>query len=223
MTSRTHWILVLVLIASCAASKQSSETRRITIDPRDGQRYPYIRIGNDEWMTENMRYNVPGSKYNPNNPDSTYGRLYTWHQAMEACPKGWELSGHYDWMSIEKLLFDDSLTVDYELLWKHKGFRGQNASWLKAQKGWVPSGIDSLNLSILPAGLYNHLGFKQLGEGAYFWTANTYIQDGVHLMPVAIFRAFYKNEDGISYNKHSKSHRYFSCRCVRYVKEEEEE
>lgn len=201
----------------------ASKTTSTIVDARDGRKYSYINIGVYDWMTENMRYNVPGSKYNPDNPDSTYGRLYTWPQAMEACPEGWDLVSQYDWMSIEQILFSDSIEENMYFLWKDEDYRGYHASWIKANRGWNPRGTDSLGLSILPSGIYWHLGYEELGQGAYFWTANTYIQDGKYIDPIAVSRILYHDKDGIASTYHFKENMYFSCRCVRYVKEEEEE
>ncbi len=42
-------------------------------DPRDGNTYHCIRIGNQIWMTENLRYMVPGN---------SLAGCYTWNEAM---------------------------------------------------------------------------------------------------------------------------------------------
>jgi hypothetical protein len=58
-------------------------------DPRDGQIYSSITIGNQTWMAENVRYNVPGSFLDSNQTNIKIGRLYNFEQVKKACPKGW--------------------------------------------------------------------------------------------------------------------------------------
>ena len=89
----SRFILVVFLFNSCKVQQQDVGellSEQIYVDLRDGQTYPYIQFNEVYWMTENIRYNVSGSKYNPANPDSTYGRLYTWYQAQEACQTAYQ-------------------------------------------------------------------------------------------------------------------------------------
>ena len=38
---------------------------------------------------------------NPANPSNSYGRLYTWEQAMKVCPSGWHLPSDEEWKEAE--------------------------------------------------------------------------------------------------------------------------
>ena len=89
-------------LCTCQIIYPSTGFSKAFKDPRDGERYQYVAIDNIYWMTSNMRYNVKGSKLNPDNPSPLYGKLYTWEQAIKACPKGWELSTDLDWLSLEQ-------------------------------------------------------------------------------------------------------------------------
>ena len=78
-------------------------------DHRDGEKYKLIDLSNGIWFLENFRFNIEGSvlpdknnhwrKSKTDYPNNV-GRLYTWHQALAACPKGWKLPTKRDWISI---------------------------------------------------------------------------------------------------------------------------
>ena len=76
----SYLFLVVFCAFSCAKINYTpARSPKAFVDPRDGERYGYVEIRGLYWMTENMRYNVEGSKLNPDNPSPLYGRsLYTW-------------------------------------------------------------------------------------------------------------------------------------------------
>ncbi len=106
-------LLFAILSASACQNSiyQSAKASKTFLDSRDGERYSYVEIDDLYWMTENIRYNVEGSKLNPDNPSPLYGRLYNWKQATKACPEGWRLSTNWDWMSLEGIFIFNKDTL----------------------------------------------------------------------------------------------------------------
>ena len=197
---------IIIIIASCSSTN-------VFVDTRDGQRYKYVVIEDRYWMTENMRYNIEGSKYNSDNPDTIYGRLYTWDQAMIACPEGWKLPSTYAWMSLESFF----IKKNKEIIEMEK-FRGNNVKILKSKKGWLTPGTDSLKLNILPAGIStSYGGFSQLGTGTFFWTSSLHLVNGKFLDGFADFRYIHNDSLGVYYDVHGTNNHYMSCRCVQII------
>jgi uncharacterized protein (TIGR02145 family) len=100
-------------------------------------------------MAENLNY-VTDSSWCYDNEDSncaTYGRLYTWNAAMEACPAGWHLPTLAEWNTLP------------------------SGTKLKATSpAW--DGTDDLGFSALPGGTRNTEGsFEALSLNGIWWTA----------------------------------------------------
>jgi uncharacterized protein (TIGR02145 family) len=107
------------------------------VDARDGQRYPTLRVGDQCWTGRNAA-SVGRTCYG-NDPEGcrTYGGLYTWDQARQACPAGWHLPSREEWETLAGRL--GTATA---------------AEKLKARKDHVPAfdGTDEVGFTALPAG-----------------------------------------------------------------------
>lgn len=128
-------------------------------DSRDGKAYMIVTIGNQTWMAENLNYRTSGSKcYNNNeNYSDSYGRLYTWREALSVCPNGWSLPSK----------------GDFETLLENVGGKKKAGAALKSNRGWFDNGngTDKYNFGALPAGAYfGHDIFDTESWIASFWS-----------------------------------------------------
>jgi len=118
------------------------------IDPRDGNVYEVVHMGNKCWMAENLKY-LPEVHPISDNTDSgfryylssyygtdttyakalpyyqNYGVLYNYLAAMNACPPGWSLPSKADWIGMVSSIVSTTgfgMTVGVEL----KSCRSEN-------------------------------------------------------------------------------------------------
>ncbi|MCL2688214.1 MAG: hypothetical protein FWE57_00005, partial [Chitinispirillia bacterium] len=158
-------------------------------DPRDNQRYHTIVIGNQRWFAENLNFSGSGGVCYDNNPSNcdTYGRLYTWAEAMNlssscnnnscasqvqsnhqgACPVGWRVPSDADWTTLANFVGSAVLVPDFFAV----GTR------LKSRTGWEGfgnvNGTDEFGFSALPGGYRFHNGttFVSGGSMGLWWSS----------------------------------------------------
>jgi uncharacterized protein (TIGR02145 family)/uncharacterized repeat protein (TIGR02543 family) len=131
----------------------------------DGQTYHWTKIGSQTWMAENLNYVVSDvSSSNAcfqDNPDNceTYGRLYNWETALDACPTGWHLPSADEWNTLFNTVADGDLTVAY--------------TKLKSAAYWVVPGTDDVSFAALPGGQGRATSWVggNLGTIGYWWTS----------------------------------------------------
>ena len=127
-------------------------------DPRDGQKYKTIVVGNQEWMAENLNYSdsvqtpvLKGQTVCGEDREST-GCYYGWPAALDACPEGWHLPSKEEW--------DTLISVD----------RGLVTSWGWGRGCWLYS--DSSDFSLMPAVKSRPLDdTEDVGDKTSFWSA----------------------------------------------------
>lgn len=127
----------------------------VFIDPRDGNTYKTVEIGNQIWLAENLRFE--GVEFFAPDGDeeniSEYGCLYTWDNALKAIPEGWHLPSKEDFENLVK--YSDSKKIKHfkafaALDWKNKD--------------------DSLGFRVMPSGGYYGNYHYDLGFYAIFWS-----------------------------------------------------
>lgn len=188
-------------------------------DSRDGETYSVVKIGDQCWMAENLRFNATGSWINPNNPSVAYGCLYDWSTVMNGesssssspsgvqglCPSGWHLPSDIEWKTLEISLGLSSSDAD---LWGQ--YRGTHGKEMKSTTGWdnSESSANSSGFNVFPSAKYLSGFFVGLGERANFWSATeSSVTEAWH-------RRLYDNISGVD-RFYSDKTEGFSCRCVK--------
>lgn len=166
------------------------------IDPRDGKPYDTVHIGDQIWMAENYAYDAGEGCWAYNNDESnieTYGRLYDWETAMEACPDEWRLPTIEDWLKLKEIL---------EPMEGHK---------MKSKTGWYNggNGNNESGFNAIPSGLW-HEDFMFITKYAYFWSS-TEVFNSAKAAGVEYDQPIM----AIGWMGDNKTHRY----AVRYIKE----
>ena len=163
-------------------TQQASNTLEIA-----GRVYKTVRIRNQIWMAENLDLEVKSSCYYENKAyyRKTYGRLYSWEEAMEAgcCVPGWHLPTDSEWTTLVNTLGNDAGTK-----LKEGGSSGFNA---------------------LLAGYRNSSGnFDNFGDLGYFWSASPSGSSQ------AFYRYVYRSDAGVSRSVYGLTNR-FSVRLLK--------
>ncbi|MDL2330734.1 hypothetical protein LJC62_01805, partial [Odoribacter sp. OttesenSCG-928-A06] len=166
-------------------------------DTRDGKVYGTVRIGDQCWMAENLRYELIGNiQYQAGDPSGEkYGIMYVSNAVVynNACPAGWRMALNTDFETLRTYLKD-----------------GKNTEGLKLRAGnyWAMAGQADANFGT------NTSGFGAVGAGhnnasaglhtyAYFITSNG-----------NYYSVHYANQAFSGPTGTSGSH-YMSIRCIK--------
>nr|NQU91294.1 fibrobacter succinogenes major paralogous domain-containing protein [Bacteroidota bacterium] len=193
----------------------------VLTDARDGKQYNTVQIGNQCWMKENLAWlpsvNNPeiGSETTPyyyvdgyegtNVTEAkatfnyqTYGVLYNWPAALDACPQGWSLPSDDEWTALTDYLGGESVA----------GGKMKEAGILH----WFPFNYGATNSSgftALPGGeRCTNGGFGYQSRRGYWWSSPEYSSTDAWYSILD-----FKHAD-VYYSNGNKAYG-FSVRCVR--------
>lgn len=187
------FLSLVLIIASCNKEESSGPEGTFT-DSRDGKVYKTIKIGNQTWLAENLaylpvvnrstegsatetRYYVYGYQGNDVNEAKattnyqTYGALYNYKAAVQACPPGWHLPTDEEWKELETFI-----GINPDLLDGNGGRGEPEGDKLKATSGWENNGNGSneSGFTAIPGGIRAYEGtFNVKGEWAEFWSSTS--------------------------------------------------
>lgn len=176
-------------------------------DDRDGQRYTTVKIGDYEWMAENLKYDTKHSVCYDDELENCdlLGRLYLWSEAMRACPKGWHLPSKREFVSLE------NVAGNADLLGKK----------LKSASRW--DGSNELEFSAVPGGYCfelpqnnDSLYCNSREKYAIFWSSEKINRDSIYRIQLtsgyswAVWAVM-----SLLLSDGSSGDVYFSVRCVR--------
>lgn len=170
------------------------------IDVRDGQLYPTVRLGTQEWLAKNLNYNSSEGSYcydNTPNNCKNFGRLYTWEAAKNACPSGWKLPTNEDWIQLAELaggyysIVDGTHTGDpkkaYYILTDTTGFAAISGGY---------RGVDG--------------GFEYLNRRGRYWSLDEHNKEEAYF--------YFTSKDGDSFGENvGDKLNSRSCRCIKIM------
>ena len=208
----------------------------------DGNIYKTVKIGNQEWMADNLkvaRYqngeNISevsdanawtatsnGAYSNYDNDDTyvaIYGRLYNWYAAVnDICPAEWHLPSDDEWKELEMYLGMSSVQADESATWD-RGETENIGGMLKEQgnEHWLTPNVGANNSSgftAMPGGI------RMDDDGAFLWLGwdNTLWTSTEKNNGSAWYRSIGYDGKGV-WRASYKNNAGFSVRCIKYSQE----
>lgn len=217
----TRYILGLLILFIVISFKGISQESTETVTDIDGNVYKTVIIGDQVWMAENLAWlpsvsppsegsltvpyyyvydyngtNVTEAKASSNY--QTYGVLYNWPAAMEACPEGWHLPTDDEWDELTDYLGGTDIAGGKL---KETGTSHWNAPNVGA--------TNETGFSALPGGYRQvHSTSDTIGYAGFWWSAT-------HLNRGAWDRTMSYNNRTFWWAIYFNKELGFSVRCVK--------
>lgn len=203
---KAHFYLLLALLFTCAACDNDDSLPMIKplaegtwTDPDSQEKYGWVRIGNQEWMTSNLKAGTPyyaieydldkweiyscdiseteeGTEEERRDYEK-FGNLYEWDRAVKVCKSlkdGWRLPSDADWQELEQSLGMSAKEA------ANDGWRGDGVADLMRQ-GKEGSG---LNLQIAGnaslTAFMRRLAVQFVHEKGFYWTSTKNAENKVY-------------------------------------------
>lgn len=191
---------------------------------QDGRTYQTVKIGNQEWMAENLnvsafrngatipevktnaeweRFGVEGKPawcfYENNTANGAkYGKLYNWYAVNDPrglAPQGWHIPTAADWTQLTNYLGEDAAGIKMK----------------SAEGGWKDNsnGSNSSGFNGLPGGYRDPIGVFDDNECCGFWWSSTKDNTG-KIRPCSLRY----NYDHL-YRDHNEKEYGMSVRCLK--------
>lgn len=222
--------LVLVACSDDDNGLMVEPTAHGTVTDNQGNTYGWVRIGDQEWTTENARngsrvwnveYYVPDYgwyetiSFDADTIDyfNEYGNLLSYEEALASAPEGWRLPTDDDWKKLERAMGMGG-EVD------RTGWRGSIASLLTRPDQGAELGL-KLGGSVLYSSETYGVGclLKYDGEAGYYWTSTVdESKPGGDGYRMVFFRKLVSGQEGVERQSGNNSNKYMSVRWVRDVR-----
>lgn len=231
MKDKVHYIVVVLFLAltlgSMSSCSDDDEIPSVTptdtgvMQDKDGNEYKWVRIGNLDWMAENLHCGIPFYEDADNDKwgiilslpgdiptceqyFQTFGNYYSWQEAMDNAPDGWRLPTDEDWKKLEKELGMKSSDLDNE------GWRN-GSSYLMTQDG------EGTLLNMRYGGCICYFGYYNMSiyhyyDFGYYWTATSTV---VNNEPAAYARMITPGRNAVNRLQVLQEKRFMSVRYVR--------
>lgn len=226
-------LLAALVLVACSDDDNGlavEPTAHGTVTDNQGNTYGWVRIGDQEWTTENARngsrvwnveYYVPDYGWYETisfDADTTdyfneYGNLLSYEEALASAPEGWRLPTDDDWKKLERAMGMGG-EVD------RTGWRGSIASLLTRSDQGAELGL-KLGGSVLYSSETYGVGclLKYDGEAGYYWTSTVdESKPGGDGYRMVFFRKLVSGQEGVERLSGNNSNKYMSVRWVRDVR-----
>lgn len=203
-----------VLLAAFSPCHSEEDGTGTFTDPRDGNVYEWVRIGDQTWMAENLRLEADSGSWCWENRDencNTRGRLYDWATALRVAPPGWHVPSDKEWKQLEIAL---GLTAEQA---DQVGFRIDKDSLLAGKiklKGNWPKEYEGVSIAVTNESGFSAVvtGFFALGEFNHDGYTSWWSRDGEGEKAWIRHIGFFDNSIGRVLNQKKFG---FAVRCVK--------
>lgn len=170
------------------------------IDERDGNEYKIVKIGDQWWMAENLKYQTENSscfKIDSNKCEEC-GQFYQFEDALNVCPTGWHLPTDDEWINLEVAV--GMYNID-----------ARKIGWRGTKPGQAPLLLEggSSGLDLLFCGYVRRKTNSYYDSEAYYWTATA-----SNINKSYVWSRHFKLRKSIERVTHPKSNK-FSVRCIK--------